>query len=198
MLHEIKIKYALLLYFKQTPSLSSAFNQSSYFMQRVNLRKLKKSFEKNRKTLRHFITRTENKPPLNLETLVDQTDKEVWSQVDCLSCANCCKTMSPTYTFQDIKRIAAHLGMRPKDFKEKWLYLDKKDNDWMNTSLPCQFLNLKTNMCSIYAVRPADCAGFPHLVKKPVTDYMHVHKQNIEYCPATMLFIEKMYDAISG
>jgi len=47
-------------------------------------------------------------------------------------------------------------------------------------------------------VRPADCAGFPHLVKKPLKDYMHVHKQNIEYCPATMLFVEKMFGAIKG
>ena len=66
----------------------------------------------------------------------------------------------------------------------------------MNTSQPCQFLDLKTNMCTIYEVRPADCAGFPHLVKKPFKDYMHVHKQNIEYCPATMLFIEKLYENI--
>jgi len=167
-------------------------------MQAINLWKLKKKFEKNRKSLRHFITRTENKPSKNLEVLAEKTDKEVWAQVDCLSCANCCRVMSPTYTFKDIKRIAAHLGMRPKDFKEKWLYLDKRQNDWMNKSRPCQFLNLKTNMCSIYEVRPADCAGFPHLIKKPLPDYMHVHKQNIEYCPATMLFVEKLHAAING
>lgn len=164
----------------------------------VNLRKHKKKFDKNRKTLRYFITRTENNPPCNLESLCEETDKKVWAEIDCLTCANCCKTMSPTYTTQDIKRIAAHLNMRPKDFKEKWLYLEKKDNDWMNTSRPCQFLDLKTNMCSIYEVRPADCAGFPHFTKKPITDYMHVHKQNIEYCPATMLFVEKLYAAIKG
>lgn len=167
-------------------------------MQPVNLKNLKKKFEKNRKTLRHFITRTENNLPANLEALADKTDKEVWAEVNCLTCANCCKVMSPTYTFQDIKRIAAHLGMKPKEFKEKWLYLDKKDNDWMNKSRPCQFLDITTNMCSIYEVRPADCAGFPHLVKKPLADYFYVHKQNIEYCPATMLFIEKLYAQIKG
>jgi Fe-S-cluster containining protein len=167
-------------------------------MQAINLRKLKKKFEGNRKSLRHFITRTENKPPKNLEALAEQTNKEVWAQVDCLGCANCCKVMSPTYTFQDIKRIAAHLRMRPKDFKEKWLYQDKKSNDWMNKSQPCQFLDLKTNMCSIYEVRPADCASFPHLIKKPLPDYMYVHKQNIEYCPATMLFVERLKEAING
>ena len=161
-------------------------------MQAINLRKFKKKFESNKKLFRSFITRTENKPPENLDILSEKIDREVWAQVDCLGCANCCKVMSPTYTFQDIKRISAHLGMRPKDFKVKWLYLDKRDNDWMNKSRPCQFLNLKTNMCSIYEVRPADCAGFPHLTKKPVPEFMHVHKQNIEYCPATLLFVEKL------
>jgi Fe-S-cluster containining protein len=167
-------------------------------MQAINFRKFKKRYEEKRKSLRRFITRTENNPPQNLEDLAGQKDKEVWKKVNCLSCANCCKVMSPTYTFGDIKRIAAHLGIRPKDFKEKWLYRDKRGNDWMNKSRPCQFLDLKSNMCSIYEVRPADCSGFPHLIKKPITDYMHVHKQNIEYCPATMLFVEKLNEAING
>ena len=161
-------------------------------MQPINLRKFKKKFERNKKLFRSFITRTEKKALPNLDILTEKIDKEVWTQIDCLGCANCCKVMSPTYTFQDIKRISAHLGMRPKDFKEKWLYLDKRDNDWMNKSRPCQFLDLKTNMCSIYEVRPADCASFPHLAKKPAPEFMHVHKQNIEYCPATLLFVEKL------
>jgi hypothetical protein len=67
----------------------------------------------------------------------------------------------------------------------------------MNVKQPCQFLDLKTNMCSIYEVRPADCAGFPHLSKKKAVDYMHVHKQNIEYCPATFKMVEKLKAAIS-
>ena len=167
-------------------------------MQATNFRKFKKRFEEKRKSLRHFITRTENHPPYNLEALAEKADNEAWGQVNCFSCANCCKVMSPTYTFRDIKRIAVHLGMRPKDFREKWLYRDKKENDWMNKSLPCQFLDLKSNMCSIYEVRPGDCAGFPHLIKAPITDYMYVHKQNIGYCPATLLFVEKLNEAIHG
>ncbi len=63
----------------------------------------------------------------------------------------------------------------------------------MNTSQPCQFLDRETNMCTIYEVRPADCAAFPHLTLTPFKYYMYIHKQNIEYCPATMLFIEKIY-----
>jgi hypothetical protein len=47
-------------------------------------------------------------------------------------------------------------------------------------------------MCSIYEVRPADCAGFPHFTKKKFTEYIHVHKQNVAYCPATYKLVEKM------
>ncbi len=81
--------------------------------------------------------------------------------------------------------------MTPKAFKEKWLVLDKT-GDWHNKKQPCQFLNLTDNKCSIYPVRPADCAGFPHLTKKKAVDYIHIHKQNIQYCPATYKMVEKM------
>jgi Fe-S-cluster containining protein len=100
--------------------------------------------------------------------------------------------MSPTFTPKDIKRISTHLSMTPVQFKEKYLYLDKRDNDWMNVKQPCQFLDLLTNKCSIYEVRPADCAGFPHHTKRRMVDYMHVYKQNVEYCPATYRMVERM------
>ncbi len=104
--------------------------------------------------------------------------------------------MSPTFTPKDIKRIAAHFEMSAQAFKDKWLYYDKKDGDWMNTSQPCQFLNLKNNKCSIYEIRPADCSGFPHLTKKKMVDYIHVHQQNIEYCPATYNMVERMMEKL--
>ena len=33
-------------------------------------------------------------------------------------------------------------------------------------------------------------------VKKKMTEYIHVHKQNVEYCPATYKMVEKMQDLI--
>ena len=75
------------------------------------------------------------------------------------------------------------------------LYKDK-EGEWLNVNTPCQFLDRKTNMCSIYEVRPADCAGFPHLTKKKMTEYMHVHKQNVEHCPATFKMVEKLMEKI--
>ncbi len=138
------------------------------------------------------MTKLENKVPHALDKTIANIEKEVWKEVDCLSCANCCKTMTPTFTGKDIKRISAHFGQTEEEFKTKWLRRERGgDRDWLNKTEPCQFLDMKTNMCSIYEVRPADCAGFPHISKR-FSDFAHVHKQNVEFCPATYKMVEKM------
>jgi Fe-S-cluster containining protein len=157
----------------------------------LNLRSFRQKANRNKRSLRRFLTKLENNLPRTADKVTVELEKEVWKEVDCLNCANCCKQMSPTYSAADIRRISAHLNMTADEFKKKWLYKDRS-GDWMNKSTPCQFLDLKTNMCDIYAVRPGDCAGFPHLSKRRLKDYIHVHKQNIEYCPATYKMVEKM------
>jgi uncharacterized protein len=164
-------------------------------MATIHLRSFKQIVRHNKRRIRNFLTGLQSKAPKELDALKLEADKKVWKELDCLDCANCCKTMSPTYTRKDILRISKHLGMSEKAFREKWLYKDRT-GDWMNKKQPCQFLDLKTNMCDIYAVRPRDCAGFPHHGKKMV-DYMHMYKQNIEFCPATHRLVEKIQEEIS-
>jgi Fe-S-cluster containining protein len=161
-------------------------------IQPVNLRSFKQKARHNKRIFRRFLTKLEKKQPEGFQSLVTRLDKEVWKEVDCLSCANCCKTMTPTFTTKDIKRISAHFGQTQDEFKNKWLKRERGgDRDWLNKTEPCQFLDMKTNMCSIYEVRPADCSGFPHLSRK-FSDFAHIHKQNVEYCPATYKLVEKM------
>lgn len=165
-------------------------------MKPIYLPVLKRLMKQYRRKFRYFLTRLETVKPRGLDTVVKEADKEVWKETDCLQCANCCKTMTPTFTPTDIKRIAAHFGQTPDEFKEKWLYKERSTGDWMNKKQPCQFLDLKTNKCSIYAIRPADCAGFPHHTKRHFTEWVHVYKQNVEYCPATFRLVEKMMDRV--
>lgn len=162
-----------------------------------NLRSFKKQMLRNRPAFRRFLTKLEKNTPRGLDRIAVETDKEVWKETDCLACANCCKTMSPTYTKTDVKRIARHFGMKDEAFRKKWLYKDR-NGDWLNKKQPCQFLNLEDNKCSIYAIRPRDCAGFPHHTKRRMVDYMHVFKQNVEYCPATYKLVEKMMSKVEA
>ncbi|MFY7964731.1 MAG: YkgJ family cysteine cluster protein [Chitinophagaceae bacterium] len=163
-------------------------------MQPVNLRSFAQKVVYHKKAFKRYLGKIEKDPPKNLYQSLVAIDKEVWEETDCLTCANCCKKMTPTFTPTDIKRISAHFKMTPDAFKQKWLYKEKKSEDWMNTKQPCQFLDLKTNMCDIYEVRPTDCSGFPHFTKKQPVLYLHVHQQNVQYCPATFRMVEKLME----
>jgi uncharacterized protein len=164
----------------------------------VDLRSFKQKVRYRKTAYRKFLNRLQRDPPRGLDALAITIEKEVWKEVGCLSCANCCKTMTPVFTPKDIKRIAAHFGMSAIAFKNKWLIKEKGTGDWLNKSTPCQFLDMKNNKCGIYNVRPADCSGFPHLTKRGMVNYMHVHKQNLEYCPATFNMVEKMIEEVNG
>ena len=164
-------------------------------MHPVNFRSFKSKLAHHRKAFRLFLNKTEKNPPKGIDKLTAQVEKEVWQEIDCLSCANCCKKMTPTFTTKDLKRISAHFNQTPEEFKKQWLKKDS-NKDMVNVNQPCQFLNLEDNKCSIYAIRPEDCSGFPHLSKKKWDLYAHVHKQNIDYCPATFRMVEKIKSLI--
>lgn len=182
--------------FKNFPTCLSA-DKFLNFKMIVNLRSFNQKVRHHQKTLKRYLGKIRKNPPRGLDTIAEKIETEVWKEVDCLSCANCCKTMTPTFTNRDIKRISEHFEMTQAEFKDKWLMFDRKDGDWVNKSQPCQFLNEESHMCSIYEVRPADCAGFPYLAKKKMTEYMHVHQQNVAYCPATYKMVEKMMKRIN-
>ena len=144
------------------------------------------------KPLLRFLNRVKRDPPGDIQDIAIEASDKIWDGIDCLSCANCCKTMTPTYTDKELKKIAVYLKMPVTEIKKKWLKKERGTANWLNKTTPCQFLDLETNLCGIYQVRPADCAGFPHLHKRRMIDYIHVHKQNLDECPATFKMVERM------
>lgn len=149
------------------------------------------------KPLNGFLRRIKRNRPGRLQQIAAKATENVWEGIDCLSCANCCKSMSPTYTSTDIKKIASFLNMSTHEMKERWLKKERGTGNWINKSKPCQFLDPQTNFCKVYDVRPADCAGFPHLTKKWFINYVHVHQQNLDECPATFRMVERMEQLLS-
>ncbi len=159
----------------------------------MNLKSFRAKAKKNKPALAKFLKKFDKKfIPEMREKINLPADAEVWQEVECLSCANCCKTMTPTFTKEDLKRISSHLQMSVKEMKAKWLEKDPDNGDWVNTNQPCQWLNLTDNKCSIYEVRPKDCSGFPHHKKKHFDNYNHVYEANLDKCPATYVLVEKI------
>lgn len=156
----------------------------------MDLKKFEKKAARKKDKLVKFLKKLDKVVPEDLPKLVAEEEANAWQKVGCLECANCCKTMTPTYTKEDVRRISAHFNMTPKEFKSKWLYKDET-GDWMNTSTPCQFLDDK-NMCTIYAIRPVDCAEFPHHNKKPFDEYNDTFINNVHRCPATFELVNRL------
>jgi len=156
----------------------------------MDLKKFRVTAARKRKSLSVFLDRFDELVPEDMPAVVAKVDATVWRDINCMECANCCKTMTPTFTKADVTRISAHLGMKPKEFTAKWLKKEDDSGDIVNTTQPCQFL--VDNKCSIYEVRPADCAEFPHHNKKPFDLYNDTFKNNLIHCPATLLFVDRL------
>lgn len=126
----------------------------------------------------------------DLDALFHPKHEEVFERVDCLQCANCCKTTSPIFRDVDIDRIAKHLGVRPGDFTDAHLHIDE-DGDWVLNSSPCLFLG-EDNYCSIYEVRPRACREYPHTDRKNMAQIMHLTYRNTLVCPAVADITEQI------
>lgn len=137
-----------------------------------------------------FLDGLKKKPPKNLDYLVQETHDEVFKEIECLRCANCCKTTGPLFTERDIERISKHLRMKSADFEAKFLRIDE-DQDKVLQNLPCGFLN-PDNTCSIYEVRPKACREFPHTDRKKIYQINHLTLKNAVICPAAYTFLERL------
>lgn len=144
---------------------------------------------------RKFLATLKKKAPKNLDKIVQEVHTEVFREIDCTKCANCCKILGPLFTEADISRIAKHFHMRLPVFEDMYLRVDE-DNDKVFKSMPCPFLG-EDNLCSIYDIRPKACREFPHTDRKKIYQINHLTIQNTLICPAVYLFVEKLQERLA-
>ncbi|MFM1613243.1 YkgJ family cysteine cluster protein [Streptococcus mutans] len=144
---------------------------------------------------RKFLATLKKKAPKNLDKIVQEVHTEVFREIDCTKCANCCKILGPLFTESDISRITKHFRMRLPVFEDMYLRVDE-DNDKVFKSMPCPFLG-EDNLCSIYDIRPKACREFPHTDRKKIYQINHLTIQNTLICPAVYLFVEKLQERLA-
>ena len=102
-----------------------------------------------------LIRQLKKKKPKDLDDRMHNLHEEAFQKIDCLECANCCKTTGPLFTDKDTERLAKHLRMKPSQFESTYLQIDE-EGDRVLKSLPCPFLG-SDNYCSVYEHRPKAC-----------------------------------------
>ncbi len=156
----------------------------------MDLIKFKKDSEKNKDPNKKFLSKLAKADSRKVDDAFHQQHDNVFEEIDCLTCANCCKTTSPIFYQHDIERASKALRLRPSDFISKYLRVDE-DKDYVLQQAPCPFLD-KENYCSIYADRPKACREYPHTNRKKMVQIMDLTFKNTLVCPAVFEMVERL------
>jgi len=142
-----------------------------------------------RKPIKKVVSQLRKQRKGDVDKKIHHLHNEAFSEIDCLSCANCCKTTGPLFTQKDINRIAGQLKLSPTEFIDKYLKVDE-DNDYVLKTIPCHFLG-EDNYCSIYEFRPKACHEYPHTDRINQLGILKLTEKNVEICPAVAhIFIQ--------
>lgn len=139
---------------------------------------------------KRFLEWMRKSKPSDLDKVAAKAHDEVFSSIDCLECANCCKTTSPIFYERDIDRAAKALRIKPSEFIERYLTIDE-DKDYVLKSSPCPFLDHE-NYCMIYGDRPTACREYPHTNRKRLYQISKLTYNNTHVCPAALKVVEML------
>ena len=156
----------------------------------INLDEFRKAAERRQEENRKYLLSLKKRDARRVDDAFHRVHDEVFEDIDCLQCANCCKTTSPIFYQNDIDRIAKALRMKPGDFVERYLRVDE-DNDFVLKSSPCPFLD-GDNYCSVYEDRPRACREYPHTDRKKMVQLMDLTHKNTLVCPAVLEMVERL------
>lgn len=132
-------------------------------------------------------------PSTRIDSIAHRIYNQVAAQIDCKTCGNCCKEMTPVLKAPDITRLAGELNLTEDEVKEKYLApCEEKKGSYTFNVKPCPFL--EGTVCSVYNARPADCQSYPHLHKKGISARTICIVQNCSVCP----IVFNVYEALKS
>lgn len=153
-----------------------------------NIKEAFKEVEKENWIFRSFLKEQDSK---KLDRIVHKLHNELFKQMDCISCGNCCREISPVLDQEDIERILGHLGISEEEFRNEYLEVDE-DKDLLMKQRPCSFLC--EDGCSIYDVRPDNCRQFPFTDEPEFWTRLIDMVQLCSICPVVFEIFDRLKD----
>lgn len=154
------------------------------------LKQLPEKAKKVEKETKQFFKSIKKSRIRELDDTVHAIHEEVFDEIDCLECANCCRTLGPRLTDRDIERMGQALRLKPQDVISQYLRIDE-DKDYVFKEMPCPFL-CSDNYCSIYENRPKACREYPHTDRKKFFQIHSLTTKNAETCPAVFQILKNL------
>lgn len=156
----------------------------------MNLSTLRERAQKVEKETKSFFKSIKKSRHRELDDIIHALHEEEFENTDCLECGNCCRSLGPRITDNDIARIARSLRMRPAEVVNTYLRIDE-DHDYVFKSMPCPYI-AEDNYCFIYDDRPKACREYPHTDRKKFYQIHALTIKNAETCPAVFNILERL------
>ena len=157
------------------------------------IRKLSKEKEDENWRFRSFLKGCDI-PEEKIDSRVQELYLNVSSEIDCRTCANCCREVQPVLDNKDINRFSKCLGISVAQFKDQYLVKDEEPGKFVFNRKPCPFQ--KDNLCSHYDCCPIDCRSYPHLHKCDFISRLINVVGNCSICPIVFNVYEILKDEI--
>ena len=153
------------------------------------IKRLGRSRERENLEFRVFL-KGWDKPQEELDDRVRELYHQFAAEMDCTTCANCCREMEPVLDETDVERLANATGMSILEFEERFL---RKDETWGHLTFkekPCPFL--RGNTCQFHDARPKECYSYPYLLKPFFAGRLLGVVENYSVCP----IVFNVYEAL--
>lgn len=151
---------------------------------KIDLEKFRRESKSDYPGNKKLKEKLKNTKPRNLDLTFHHLHEEAFQKIDCLDCANCCKTTSPIFIQTDIDRLAKIFRMKNSQFIDEYLHRDE-DGDYVLNASPCPFLGAD-NKCLVYEDRPKACREYPHTNRKNMLGILDLSLKNTLVCPAVL------------
>lgn len=86
----------------------------------VQIRTLAKEREDENSRFRRFV-KSSDLDPDEMDRQVFETTRRIWAGIDCTACANCCREVRPTFSDEDVIRLAGRIGVSRQEFTDAYL-----------------------------------------------------------------------------
>ena len=118
---------------------------------------------------------------------------ELFAGYDCCKCTNCCREYEPILDDNDVKRIAAFLGITENDFLAKYLVKTEpyEDKPYQIKEKPCVFLR-DDGHCQIQECKPNNCLGYPFTNRPRRLSSMLSILDHAGVCPVVFEILERL------
>lgn len=118
---------------------------------------------------------------------------ELFAAYNCCDCTNCCKTYRITLSADEVKRIAAFIGLTESELIARYLSCAASydEKPYSIREKPCSFL-LDDGRCKIQDCKPDVCAGFPYTDHPERLSGLYSMIENAKVCPVVFEILERL------